>query len=178
MFTTRPFAAVLASTIFLAGCVTPAMTEGQTVAEASLMRSDGTPAGTAMIVERGNSLFLMVDATGLPPGEHGLHLHQTGKCDRPSFESAGGHLNPANRAHGLRSPNGAHLGDLPNITATAAGTAKTEQALVGASTTLLQQMFDADGTTILIHADPDDYVTDPSGNSGSRIVCGIVERTA
>lgn len=118
---------------------------------------------------------LEVDGFGLSPGVHGVHLHTVGRCDPPSFDSAGPHWNPSDRQHGTENPAGQHMGDLPNMTVANDGTGRLEALipggrLVGGATPLL----DADGAALVIHASADDYRTDPSGNSGGRIACGVV----
>ena len=110
-------------------------------------------------------------------GTHGLHLHMVGRCDPPGFETAGGHLNPGMRQHGTENPAGAHFGDLPNLIVGGAGAATVTAALQGTRAEVLAQIFDADGTAVVVHAGPDDYRTDPSGNSGSRIACGVLTPT-
>ena len=113
----------------------------------------------------------------LPPGMHGFHIHAVGVCTPPDFKSAGGHLNPTDKHHGRLNPEGPHLGDLPNLTIGANGSADTSfavpKALLGSGE---GSLFQAEGTALVIHADPDDYRTDPSGNSGDRIACAVVER--
>ena len=106
-----------------------------------------------------------------------MHLHTTGSCDTPEFASAGSHLNPGNRQHGSANPAGSHLGDLPNLTIGSGGTGTVSATLPGTRDQVLAQTFDGDGTAIVVHAGPDDYRTDPSGNSGGRIACGVLTRT-
>jgi Cu-Zn family superoxide dismutase len=115
---------------------------------------------------------------GLSSGLHGIHIHAVGACDgstNPPFTSAGGHFNPLSRQHGLENPNGAHAGDLPNLTVNAAGfghlNAKTDRATLSGG---IVGLFDANGSAFVIHANADDQVTDPTGNSGSRIACGVI----
>jgi Cu/Zn superoxide dismutase len=109
-------------------------------------------------------------------GEHGIHIHAVGACDAPGFTTAGGHFNPAARQHGLNNPAGAHGGDLPNLVLSSDGSgtyAATDDRIAlaaGAANTI----FDADGAAIVIHAGPDDYLTDPAGNSGARLACGVL----
>lgn len=125
---------------------------------------------------------LLITARGLPPGTHGIHIHETGLCEPPDFKSAGGHWNPAAKQHGSENPNGAHMGDLQNITVGEDGNLKVEVFVPG---TYLRnagrdtpegkvQILDQDGAAIVIHADADDYKTDPSGNSGARIACAVL----
>lgn len=125
-----------------------------------LVGADGSAAGSASLA----SNSLSIEATGLPPGELGLHVHTVGRCEGPDFASAGPHWNPTRRQHGRDNPEGPHLGDLPNLIATAEGRGTVVLALPPG-------FLDADGASIVIHASPDDYRTDPSGNSGARIAC-------
>ena len=112
----------------------------------------------------------MVDASGLTRGVHGVHIHETGKCEGPAFASAGAHWNPTMKMHGRDNPMGAHEGDLPNLMIGTDGRGSISIDVPGTSA----QLLDADGAAVVIHADPDDYKTDPSGNSGGRIACGVL----
>jgi|KBSSwiStaDraftv2_1062776.scaffolds.fasta_scaffold315635_2 Cu-Zn family superoxide dismutase len=159
----------------LCGQAAYAMSKPPRAAHADLVKADGSPAGQAKFVEAAGGVRLTVDASGLAPGVHGLHLHTVGACAAPAFASAGAHWNPTHKAHGLDAPNGAHEGDLPNITIDASGKGKIETLVAGATfDTGALAILDADGTALVIHADPDDNKTDPSGNSGARIACGVV----
>ncbi len=160
-----------------AGCTTMQTPVAETIATAPLISSEGMATGTALLLARDSSIYISIEATGLSAGEHGFHLHQTGKCLAPAFKTAGGHLNPDEKSHGLYAPDGAHLGDLPNLVASNDGKGSVETVLVGTRDTLLANIFDGDGTSVIIHADPDDYMTDPSGNAGQRVICGVFERT-
>lgn len=117
--------------------------------------------------------------TGVPAGVHGIHFHQVGRCDGPDFTSAGPHLNPGGAAHGLDNPRGPHAGDLPNVTANTNGQMIVDIATsrVTLSFTGSAALFDADGTALVIHADADDQRSDPAGNSGERIACGVITRS-
>ncbi len=165
----------------LTGCAALGQPETQTVGTADLIASDGTSAGQAVLRYGGADLVLTVSASGIAPGAHGFHFHQTGRCDTPDFTTAGGHLNPSGAEHGTMNPDGSHLGDLPNLEIGANGTITTDINLTMLRPrdrdTLLASLFDADGTAIMIHAGPDDYRTDPSGDAGSRIACGVLTRT-
>jgi Cu-Zn family superoxide dismutase len=108
------------------------------------------------------------------PGTHGLHLHETGRCDPPGFESAGPHVNPSRRAHGLRNPAGAHAGDLPNVRASSAGVIDTTLVLARSVLGADVAGAGAPARAIVLHARADDLMTDPSGNSGARIACGVL----
>jgi Cu-Zn family superoxide dismutase len=116
--------------------------------------------------------------TGVPPGVHGIHFHQVGRCDPPDFETAGVHLNPAGTQHGLQNPRGPHAGDLPNVTANTAGQMVVDIATARVTLDADPRvgLFDRDSTALVIHANADDQRTDPSGNSGARIACGVVHR--
>ena len=128
----------------------------------------GQAVGQLTLTQQGrDSVRVTVESTRLPAGVHGTHLHTTGRCDPPGFTTAGGHLNPAARQHGTRNPRGPHLGDLPNLTVSANGHGAINFLVSG-------EIADADGTALVIHAKPDDYRTDPSGNSGDRIACAVL----
>ena len=110
-----------------------------------------------------------VSLAKIDPGDHGVHVHTTGSCEAPTFESAGGHWNPESQTHGLEDPAGQHAGDMPNLTVAEDGTGTMDYQLVGGT---FEGLLDADGSAFVVHADPDDQMTDPSGNSGDRIACG------
>jgi Cu-Zn family superoxide dismutase len=150
-------------------------------AEATIRDRAGAAVGFARFSEdSGGRLHVTVHAEGLTPGLHGLHLHAVGACDgstTPPFASAGGHYNPTGHQHGTENPHGHHAGDLPNLAVNAAGvgrlTARVEGLTVG-------ELFDANGTAIVVHQDEDDYETDSGprgpGNSGPRVACGVLEQ--
>ncbi len=167
----------LAIALSLGACASVPPEQGDALGTATLVDTRGSPTGEARLVRVGDSVELSVTAQGLTPGEHGLHLHTTGRCTLPDFTSAGGHLNPTNQAHGLLGNDGSHLGDLPNLVAGANGSASTQVRIDAAPGYALDQIFDADGTAIVIHSGPDDGRTDPSGNSGSRVACGVMTRS-
>ena len=160
--------------VALAGCSTVADLPTERIGSATIMRADGVPAGTAQLLASGDQVTLAAVLTGIPAGVHGIHLHTAGSCTRPDFSSAGAHLNPLARKHGATNPDGKHAGDLPNITIQPGGTGSLTADLEGTRAQIRDWLFDTDGTAILVHADPDDYRTDPSGNSGSRIACGVL----
>jgi superoxide dismutase, Cu-Zn family len=160
----------------LAGCTTIGSIPTARISSYTLKASSGLPAGTATITAARNGLSIRVAVVGLPEGAHGLHLHTVGKCEGPAFTSAGGHLNPAGHLHGTSNPAGSHLGDLPNIVIEQNGAGALSVELRGSLDELEALLFDADGSALVIHAAPDDYKTDPTGNSGARIACGVIER--
>ncbi|CAA9301386.1 MAG: Superoxide dismutase [Cu-Zn] precursor [uncultured Gemmatimonadetes bacterium] len=141
---------------------------------APLMDAQGRNVGTVTATQRGGNVHVQVAATGLPAGTHGTHLHEAGICAAPGFTTAGGHLNPTGRQHGMRNPNGPHLGDLPNLTVGADGRGSMEATVAGTLTPGQAPLFDANGTALVVHATADDMVTDPSGNSGARIACVVL----
>ena len=149
-------------------------------ATARLVDATGKDVGTATFRTIDEGVLVSIDAYGLPPGVHAVHVHERGECTTPSFESAGDHFNPFSQDHGFADEGGAHAGDLENLVANDAGTAQTHRVLRGVTLepdaaanapSLLRQ----GGTAIVIHADPDDYRTDPAGNAGSRIACGVIQ---
>jgi superoxide dismutase, Cu-Zn family len=175
-------AAALLAAIALAGCGGQARGPGgsklpEPAASASLFDTSGTRVGLAAFSEVDGQSQLGVSVSGLSPGRHGMHIHETGACTPPSFESAGSHFNPTSKKHGVLNPEGPHAGDLPNLVVGADGSADTTFTV---SATLLAQgsgsMLGARKLAFVIHADPDDQKTDPSGDSGSRVVCGVIER--
>ena len=142
----------------------------------TLFNPSGVAIGTVQLHQDAAGVVLVrVDAASIPAGAHGMHIHATGKCEGPAFASAGGHFNPTNKKHGLDSPEGAHAGDLAQIPTTYDGsdthTATTDRiSLTGGPTGIA----DADGSSLVIHAGPDDQLTDPTGNSGGRIACAVL----
>jgi len=163
--------------IALAGCSTTGMDNTTELATANMSNSNGQPVGSVTLVDYGDSRAMRVMLSGLPQGTHGFHLHTTGRCDAPNFQSAGGHLNPENNEHGRLNPQGKHLGDLPNIDIPSSGVLNTEIPIDQARSYLMAELFDADGTAVMVHSGADDYRTDPSGDAGSRIACGVLERS-
>lgn len=167
----------LACAAFLGSCATSGASDSAKVlATASLADGTGKPVGMARIEQIGSTLRLVADVNGIAPGDHGIHLHATGKCEAPAFASAGGHLNPASHQHGSLNPAGPHLGDLPNVTVGADGKGTLAFVIAGTAAEVAASLFDADGTAVVVHASADDYKTDPSGNSGGRIACGVFNR--
>ena len=160
----------------LAACTSIGEVPTKRLASVTLKNANGLPAGTAQLLAAGDKARLTIAAVGLGKGQHGVHLHAVGQCEAPGFTSAGGHLNPGAREHGADNPRGKHLGDLPNLTVSDAGVGSLVAELPGTSAEIEAALFDADGSALVIHAAPDDYRTDPSGNSGARIACGVLVR--
>jgi len=173
--------AITAPALLLGACegreVAPPVSEEESlVARAPLMTADGKSVGEVIVAEGDRGLLLTLTTSNMPKGEHGVHIHMTGKCEAPDFKSAGGHWNPEETEHGLENPAGAHAGDLPNLLVADDGTGKIEAVIDGA---MLKSsdiaLMDDDGAAFVIHEGKDDQKTDPSGDSGSRIACGVFE---
>jgi Cu-Zn family superoxide dismutase len=144
-------------------------------ARAALLAADGSQKGTAAVVESAAGLTVSITVTGLPAGTHAAHVHTTGVCTAPDFASAGGHWNPTKHQHGKDNPQGMHMGDMPNILLGADGSGTLEYTIPGAKLTSGDApLLDADGAAIVIHAAADDMKTDPTGNAGGRLACGVL----
>lgn len=155
---------------------TAAMRADEPGAAAALRDAQGRDVGTVRLAEAGGGVRITADVRDLPPGEHGFHIHMTGACE-PTFEAAGEHFNPEGKQHGLQNPAGPHAGDAENLRVGQDGTGQMEgtndRVTLGEGP---NSVFDSDGSAIVVHAQPDDQRTDPSGNSGERIACGVIER--
>jgi len=146
-------------------------------AKAVLVNNQGQKVGEATLTETPQGVKISLKVENLPPGVHACHLHEKGVCAAPDFQSAGGHFNPLGKHHGLKSPQGPHAGDLPNLTVGADGKGALET--VAALVTLKpgkNSLFQEGGTSLVLHANPDDDLTDPAGNAGARIACGPITR--
>ncbi|KAB8131819.1 superoxide dismutase family protein [Gracilibacillus oryzae] len=149
--------------------------ESRSPLEVRLYNADQDAVGTATFKNQQDKVTVQVKVEGLEQGLHGIHVHEFPKCEGPDFQTAGNHFNPDGKEHGLMHPEGAHLGDMPNIEVKADGTADVELELPGASlmdgkNSLLRE----DGTSIIIHEKLDDGISQPGGNAGARIVCGVI----
>ncbi len=154
----------------------PAPVPADLRARAEMRDAQGRALGVMTLTQTPHGVLISGDLNGLPSGVHAMHLHDVGRCD-PPFTSAGGHFNPTQRVHGIRVAAGYHAGDLPNFTAPSSGSVRvdvfTDRVTVGTGPTSL---IDPDGSSIVIHASPDDYASDPAGNAGDRIACGVIVR--
>lgn len=159
----------------LGGCTTISQSAGDPPATAELKNASGQTIATATLTSVPGGVRILMEAKGLPPGAKGVHIHEVGKCEAPQFTSAGAHFNPDKKQHGTMNAAGPHAGDLPNITVGPDGNGRlettTDRVTLGAGAT---SVFDADGSALVIHAGPDDFMTDPTGNSGGRTACGVI----
>ncbi|WP_420143213.1 superoxide dismutase family protein [Sphingobium sp.] len=144
-------------------------------ASAKLAAADGAARGTASVTQAGDGLHVLVKAQGVTPGIHAVHIHTTGQCAAPDFASAGGHWNPTGHKHGKDNPAGMHMGDMPNMTVGSDGTGAIEYVIPGGTISEgATPLLDTDGAAVVIHAQADDNVSDPAGNAGGRVACGVL----
>ena len=167
-------APVAISALLMASCggETAAVKPPASAVSADLMQNSAK-VGTATLTQVGANSAMSLKVEGLATGTYGMHIHETGKCDAPDYKSAGGHWNPGAKQHGLQNPDGTHGGDLENLVATNGQATRLERSLTGLKLAGEGGLMDADGAAFIIHAKPDDNKTDPSGNSGDRIICGV-----
>jgi Cu-Zn family superoxide dismutase len=168
----QAFAAFLAA----AGCLAAAQAQAQS-ANAVLMDPEGKEIGNVALSELAQGVRIFAQAANVPPGVHAFHIHETGQCEAPDFESAGGHYNPTEHQHGWNNPEGPHAGDAPNVHVADDGVLAieyfTDAVTLGEGDTTL---FDDDGSAIVLHEGADDYKTDPTGDAGGRIACGVIAK--
>ena len=166
---------VFAAMFLLTPAIGFAKGKGVTV---DLKGPQGESVGSVHINPASPGVSLHIRLHGLAPGEHAIHFHQTAKCDGPDFKSAGGHFNPDHKEHGLENPKGSHAGDMPNFTVDAKGNAKATimDKMVNLDAKDPHSLFSNGGTALVIHAKADDMKSDPAGNAGPRIACGVITR--
>lgn len=169
------------SIVLLAGgmlCTGAAMAQtAPSTAHADIVNDKGEKIGSATLRQSKSGVKINVEVSQLPPGVHAIHIHSAGQCQPPDFKSAGPHFNPDAKQHGMKNPAGSHAGDLPNFTVGSDGKAKI--SMLAKSVTLgdgPDSLFGPAGTSLVIHAGPDDYITDPAGDSGARIACGVIQK--
>ena len=167
-------AVILAMTALAAGCAS--MMPAEPGARATLAPTAGNQAsGTVAFVARGDKVRVTAKVAGLAPGPHGFHIHEKGDCSAPDATSAGGHFNPTAKPHGEPTAADHHAGDMPMLTADAAGNATLEATID--TVTIGAGAGDIVGRAVVIHKDPDDFKTQPTGNSGARVACGVIARS-
>lgn len=165
----------IAGVLVMSGLVLVGRADAQT-ARAEIKDADGKTVGEATLEQKGAGVQVTATLSGLPPGTHAFHVHEMGKCE-PPFESAGGHFNPTNKQHGKNNPLGPHAGDLPNLQVDQNGRAKVVTTIPDASLGSGKGgLLDADGSALVVHEGADDERSDPAGNAGKRIACGVIQR--
>jgi len=171
----KEFAIVLAAGLLAAA----ALVGANKPVKVDLKNAKGESVGVATLADGkgGSGVTIKLDLKNMPPGEHEVHIHATAKCEAPAFTTAGGHFNPDQKHHGLKNPEGPHAGDMPNFTVKPNGTAKVTvedpRVTLGGGN---NSVFANGGTALMIHAKADDMMTDPSGNAGDRIACGVIAK--
>ncbi len=176
--TTRTFSGIAMTVLLLSACGTMAGAEkARGTATAQIKDIKGQNVGQAKLRATKGGVEISVTVMNLSPGIHAIHIHEAGKCDAPDFKTAGGHFNPANKKHGTLNPEGHHAGDLPNLTvgANGRGTFKSMIPDITLAGVDANSLFHKGGTSVVIHEKADDMKTDPAGNAGSRIACGVIQ---
>jgi Cu-Zn family superoxide dismutase len=144
------------------------------MAKAMVKDAQGKDVGEITFEQTAKGVVVKGTLSNLPAGQHAFHIHETGKCEAPDFKTAGGHFNPTKKAHGIMSPKGKHEGDLPNLYVGQDG--RVQFDTFAQNGLKLKQLFDKDGSAVMVHTKEDDYFTDPTGDAGGRIACGVVEK--
>ncbi|MFP2930273.1 superoxide dismutase family protein, partial [Pyxidicoccus sp. 3LG] len=145
------------------------------MAKAMVKDAEGKDVGEITFEQTAQGVLVKGTLSNLPPGQHAFHIHETGKCEGPDFKTAGSHFNPHKKAHGMLAPKGRHAGDLPNLYVGQDGRVQFDTFAQGNLT--VKSMFDKDGSAVMVHTKEDDYHTDPTGDAGGRIACGVVEKS-
>jgi Cu-Zn family superoxide dismutase len=144
--------------------------------DVKMIDANNKPVGTAKLTQTAHGVLISVDLHHLKPGVHAIHIHETAKCEPPSFKSAGGHDNPAHKQHGFMVAEGPHAGDLPNLDVPASGKVKAEFIAHDETLEGPDGLFAGDGSALVIHAKSDDYKSQPAGDAGGRVACGVIQK--
>jgi Cu-Zn family superoxide dismutase len=173
----RTLACAGAAGLLLCAFAGTAAAQARKAATAQIMDAKGQKVGEAKLKEANGAVQLSVKITNLPPGERAIHIHETGKCEGPDYKSSGGHFNPEKKEHGMHNPKGQHAGDMPNLVVNPKGKASFKATLKGVTLSGdgPNSLFKPGGTSLMIHEKADDMKSDPAGNAGARIACGVIQ---